>query len=434
MENRDSLFWELSEYIDSTDYSSYTLQYPPPFLGENDFEKSAFHKSFLGVEKTGIYIHVPFCDTKCSFCRYYSFVKKDQDLYNVYVEYLCREALLYRKSLSDYCIIDSLYIWWGTPSILSKENLERLLWYIFDIFKFSDDFQFCFEANPSSVTHEKVKVLKKYNCHRFTLWVQSMDPLVLKKVIRFQTKKEVTQSIIWAKQERIPYINIDLMLGITDQTLKSFLKDLYQIIALKPHMIHLHTFCPTELTIDGSVDKKTVRLQQEMNRLWYALLKKYGFQDIEWDALGTDENASNKQLKQAISLWKYIWLWTSAVGFNWDMRYINTDSIEEYFKSIELNHFPVKFAKKLRMVDNMRQYIIYQMRYGKIYREEYRRKFGEDIMVMFQEVISYLEWRGISKITLEYISFDFSSPQEYQIYSKYFYDERIIEYFIQLKD
>jgi len=424
----NNFFIDVSKHIDELDYSSYTLQYPPPFILNNEFNNEKYTDSFKYLkEDIWLYIHIPFCDTKCTFCRYFSIIDNDIKLKDKYVEYLIKEMNLYKNTLWVNKInINSLYIWWWTPSFLSVEQLDKLLSNIFSIFKFSYDFQFCFEANPNSLNIEKIKLLKKYTCHRLTLWVQSMDLSVLKKINRKQTKKDVFKNIYFAKKIGIPYINIDLMLGVKWQTFKSFIKDLEEIIYLKPSMIHLHPYVPTNRVIDNNIFFSNNILKDKMMLVWNKILEKYWYFDIEWDAKGNKKWSWNKQLYDAMKLWKYIWIWTSSVGFNNLYRYINYDNLEVYFKKIDNWIFPIKFASVLTKRDNMIQYIIYNMRYKFIDLHDFSEKFNLDILIEFKNIIKILLKINILEVTTNRIYFKYSTPEEYSIYSKYFYDNSIL--------
>ena len=416
-------FQELSDYINTTDYSSYTLQYPPPFISDAYSGDTQLIQSFSSQAEIGLYIHVPFCDTKCTFCRYFSFVEHKEEAYEKYVKYLKKELELYKRNVPK---INSLYIGGGTPSILSYEQLDDILWYVFSTFQCSSDFQFCFESNPSSLSKEKIELLHTYGCHRLTIGVQSMDDQVLKKINRFQTRRHVISAILYAKKVGIPYINVDLMLGIQWQTKKSFLKDLLSIIKLEVDMIHLHPFVGTSRVIDEDADAETKMLQQEMNDVWYRILQQHGYWDNDDDASSLDPNAKNKQLSDAVNLGKYLWIGVGAVWFSGDFRYINTQSMDEYYKKLDAWNTPTCFISQLKQRDNMIQYVVYKMRYGTILLDDFFKHFWTHIHQEFQEALSELQQENVVTLHDDRVEFSFESVDDYQIYSKYFYDPLLL--------
>lgn len=427
---KKEFYEDLSESVDALDYSSYTLQYPPPFIWSNNFDNWSFIQSFQqsGIDTCWIYIHIPFCETKCTFCRYFSIIDSQEETHNKYIEHLIKELWMYHSVMTNITI-SSLYIWWGTPSALSSQNIDTLLNFFFWNFKLTENFQFCFEANPSSVTYEKMKLLAKYKCHRFTLWIQSLDTEVLRKVNRRQTTKQVIQSIKWAKDIWIDFINVDMMAGIKWQTMSSFLRDLKIVIALNPDMIHVHPYTSTVRVIDEKIYTTDEKLSIQMAKIWNAILEKEWYLSIEWDANWKDINSRNKQLFEAMEWWTYIWAWVSAVWYNWNYRYINHDTIDEYFSSIAQWIFPIKFASFVSERAKMIQYIIYTMRYGVISIPVFFSEFWKDIIQEFYEIFTILQNEEVVIISEDKIFFKYKTPKEYSVYSKYFYESSILDNF-----
>lgn len=184
---------------------------------------------------------------------------------------------MYKKYLPKKTKLSSVYIGGGTPNIVSAQDLEKLLSYIFENFSKTDDFQFCIEFNPHQSDTQKLDVIKKYGCHRLTIGVQSMDEKVLQAINRDQTKEDVVRTIKYAKKIGIPYVNIDMMMGISGQSLHSFIHDLQLLVGLEPDMIHMHPFFPTKRTIDNSIPLLTQKLRTTMQAMGNKLLQSAGY-------------------------------------------------------------------------------------------------------------------------------------------------------------
>lgn len=433
-EERLNLFQEMSEYIDSSDYSSYTLQYPPPFLSKNIENTDEVLFSYSQIQDSiWLYVHIPFCSTKCTFCRYFSFVSLDEQLYSKYIDYLILELKMYKKYLPKKTKLSSVYIGGGTPNIVSAQDLEKLLSYIFENFSKTDDFQFCIEFNPHQSDTQKLDVIKKYGCHRLTIGVQSMDEKVLEAINRDQTKEDVVRTIKYAKKIGIPYVNIDMMMGITGQSLHSFIHDLQLLVGLEPDMIHMHPFFPTKRTIDNSIPLLTQKLRTTMQAMGNKLLQSAGYSWSDKDGMGKTAFSDNKQLSDATSLGKYLWIWISAVGFNGAYRSINVPTIPKYFSLIESGKLPVEFSTCLTPKDNMIQFMVYQMRYGKISILKFQELFWKDPSFVFAEAFKELSRLWKVSFTSDEILCNFQTIQEYLVYSKIFYSDEIIEYYVQHK-
>lgn len=416
---------DISEYIDKIDYSSYTLQYPPVFIWKSDHNQDDLLDSFSDDVPIWLYIHIPFCTAKCTFCRYFSFESADKKLFEQYIYTVIREIDIYKHAFGDNKKISSLYIWWWTPNIIDTELLDMLLWHIYKNFSFTSDFQFCIEFNPHESTKSKLEVIKKYKCHRLTVWVQSLDEKVLSIINRPQLKSEVRDTISYARSIWIPHINIDLMLWIRWQTVYSFIKDLLYMIRLQPDMIHLHPFCPTKRTVDSIEDANAQKNKEIMEKIWVHILKKFWYWNSSNDAMSISKWSENKQLSDAMKLWKYLWVWVSAVSFNWKFRWINTNSINDYISLMTNNIVPVKFSKKLTQDDNMRQYAIYNMRYKKMYFDDFFKLFWKKFTDIFSSEIEKLIDLWIVIIKNDMILYNYTTPEEFTYYSKVFYSDWI---------
>jgi len=315
-----------------------------------------------------------------------------------------------------------------------KWQYRKTFMIFFSNFSVTENFQFCFEANPSSVTLEKIITLSKYNCQRFTIWIQSLDQGVLKKVNRRQSTKDVVQAISWAKQKWINFINVDMMAGIRWQWLLSFVSDIQTIISLNPDMIHIHPYTATIRVIDEKIYSVDEKLSIQMSKIWNSLLEKAWYLSIEGDANGKNINARNKQLYDAQLGWWYLWIGVSAIGYNWPYRTINHDTIENYFHSIDNEEFPIKFASEVSEKTKMIQYIIYNMRYGRIWITEFYTRFWKDIIEEFPDIIKTLMNEWVIKISSEFIHFQYKTPKEYSIYSKYFYEDELLNYYRNIQN
>lgn len=209
-----------------------------------------------------MYIHIPFCKTKCSFCHCRSFVTSEKNI-GKYIDYLESEISYFSPVFSKNKV-HNIYFWWGTPSILSESQLESLFSFLFKKFQFIKDVSFCFEAMPETLTKEKIDILAKYGVTRLSLWVQSIDCSVLKNINRIQEINHLNEIYNYAKK-RIKFINLDLVCWLEWETLDTFKEGLEYILSLNPDIIHIYRFTPSELTLFNiswkvySQDAKTLR-------------------------------------------------------------------------------------------------------------------------------------------------------------------------------
>ncbi|RLB23584.1 MAG: coproporphyrinogen III oxidase family protein, partial [Deltaproteobacteria bacterium] len=122
------------------------------------------------MNRPGLYIHVPFCRTKCPYCDFYSVTSLS--LVPAWLDALQREVLIYRERFASF---DSIYLGGGTPTILGSRELARLMGTLFRDFSFSQDPEITIEANPDDITKEKMALLRHLGFNRISLGVQSLN-------------------------------------------------------------------------------------------------------------------------------------------------------------------------------------------------------------------------------------------------------------------
>ena len=186
-----------------------------------------------------IYIHIPYCAQVCSYCHCRTQKLSDAKQVSEYLSFLINQIYDFSRLFCDK-EISSVWFGGGTPSLLNEKDIRKIFECLYSNFKFKDKIQVNFEASPSSLTKDKIRILKEYGLNRLTLGVQSLDALVLKEIGRAQNKRMVYECVEYIKNEKIPVLNIDLIAGLPGQTLDSFLNDLNTVIKLKPDTIHVN--------------------------------------------------------------------------------------------------------------------------------------------------------------------------------------------------
>lgn len=269
-----------------------------------------------------VYIHIPFCNTICSYCDFPKVYSSVCDK-KLYLEALKKEIKTNYKNE----IINTIYIGGGTPSILSTEELKKLL-EITNLFKKNINTEFTIECNIESIDEEKLKLLKKYNVNRISIGVESFDKKIISYLNRFHTKKEAIKKIKLVKKY-FNNINIDLMYAIPGQSIKSLKKDIKTYLKLKiPHIsyysliIEPHTKLYNENTsyIDEDIDYK-------MYKIITKKLKKYHHYEI------SNFSYVGYESKHNLVYWnneEYYGFGLGASGNINGVRYNNTKNIHKY--------------------------------------------------------------------------------------------------------
>ena len=187
-----------------------------------------------GEKKFRLYVHIPFCIKKCAYCDFLSWSdsQKNQELY---AQALCREIGAYRGKFPREA--SSLFLGGGTPSILEPKLLENIMDSLYGAFSFSENPEMSIEANPGTVTQEKLRAYRGMGLNRISFGLQSTDNRELKELGRIHTYEEFLESYVWARQAGFANINVDLMSGIPGQTVKSWRRNLSRTLALEPELI-----------------------------------------------------------------------------------------------------------------------------------------------------------------------------------------------------
>ena len=167
-----------------------------------------------------LYLHIHFCVQKCKYCDFLSAPAPAGER-REYVESLCRQIRKYHELAKAYHVV-SIFIGGGTPSLLESCQMERIVEAVRETFLLEEDVEFTIEANPGTLTMEKLETYRKLGVNRLSLGLQSADNDELKRLGRIHTYEEFLESFRLARQAGFGNINVDLMSGIPGQTLTGF--------------------------------------------------------------------------------------------------------------------------------------------------------------------------------------------------------------------
>ena len=188
----------------------------------------------------GLYIHIPFCRTKCLYCDFCSFVSRDEQQREAYVGALLRE--IEARGTKDYSV-DTVYFGGGTPSLLSAEQIGRILGEIKESFNVSPDAEITLECNPMTVSDgdKYFKELRALGVNRLSLGVQTAIDGELKLIGRRHSFEEAKATFFEARGAGFENISVDLMLGIPSQTFDSLRASANQVIKLAAEHISIYS-------------------------------------------------------------------------------------------------------------------------------------------------------------------------------------------------
>jgi len=288
------------------DYTGYAEQYPPfgswTDLGGKGREiLAAWKRSFELTKEAGLFVNVPFCRSRCRFCflpvtaigssgpaRTRSFAR--------YLSALDREAGIYAKTFKNIRL-STLYIGGGTPSLMTPAETLEFFGLLRRRFNIPKSCQVILELHPDDVTDEKLSAYKSCGVSRVCIGVQSMDEKVLNANARRQGLGRVSAAHSALKAHGINGVNIDLICGLPGQGRASFLKDLREIIKLRPDQVHLNTFINTPYTLHAMTGGRAgdEREVEALRKEGFKLLARAGYVRIDSDSMGRTPGSRNRQ-------------------------------------------------------------------------------------------------------------------------------------------
>lgn len=206
----------------------------------------------------GLYIHIPFCKTICSYCDFPKQMSKEE-AQEQYISFLLNELHSKKELLKN---ITSVYIGGGTPNSLSNYNLERLLNAISKYLKSSNENTI--EVNAELLTESQVHLFSKYHISRVSIGVQTMIPELIEAIKRHHTKEMVLNAIRLLRDNHIQNINLDMMFGLPGQTLDHLKEDMSILLSLPIEHISYYSLIHEEKTIlDFQLKNKLISLPSE---------------------------------------------------------------------------------------------------------------------------------------------------------------------------
>lgn len=183
----------------------------------------------------GIYIHVPFCRTRCIYCDFYS-TTNSEEWRSLYVDALIRE-LTCRHSEASFSRVHSIYIGGGTPSLLEPQHLLHIFHSLESFFSFTDEAEITLEANPDDVTGDWLLALRDTPVNRISIGVQSLDDDLLRTIRRRHTARQALDAVDAFRDNGYQNISVDLIYGLPGQTLTSWQQDVRRVLDLQiPHL------------------------------------------------------------------------------------------------------------------------------------------------------------------------------------------------------
>ncbi len=311
----------------------------------------------------GMYIHIPFCKSKCKYCDFTSFISKFDER-KKYIEALEKEMDSYNISGDE---IETIFIGGGTPSVLEYELLESIFKHIKEKINLDSISEYTVECNPGTLSYEKLKLMKENGVNRLSIGLQAIQETHLEFMGRTHTLDEFIESFNLARRVGFKNINIDLIFAFYGQTLTDWEKTLDYIINLEPEHISAYSLIIEEGTVfwEKFINEEIKEIDEdkyiEMYRTTVSKLKDSGYSQYEI----SNYSKKGKQCLHNLCYWdgrEYYGFGLGASGYISNIRYTNTTSMAEYIKKIDGGKKPVEFYERLKFLDVYNEKIMLGLR------------------------------------------------------------------------
>jgi len=386
---------------------NYFVSAYPPFACWNEAGIESFCRSLDRPAPSNtplvVYVHVPFCIKRCQYCYYLSYDDRFQEM-DRYLGALTRELALYaEKTALLGRKVSSVYFGGGTPSLLSRPRIRRLMEDLQEIFPWSDAREVTFECAPRSVTEAKLGELRDAGVTRISLGVQQLDDEVLRQNGRVHLVHDVERTYEAARCARFEMVNMDLMVGLVAETDGSFLKSLDRVIDLSPECVTIYQLevpfnTPLYRAIrDGEQssmpapwETKRERLKQGMVRLEEAGYRMRSAYTAVRDPERHRFVYQDEQYRGA----DLLGLGVSSFSYVGGVHQQNRTSLREYLEIVEGGELPQGRGYALSGGERLVREFVLQLKLGAVDAGRFREKFGAEVTESFRRPLTHFQELG----------------------------------------
>ena len=350
-----------------------------------------------------LYIHIPFCVRKCAYCDFLSFPATER-AHETYVAKLIEEIYGQSAGFQDYCVT-SIFLGGGTPSILSADLMRDLFEALYQCFDIAVDAEISIEANPGTLTMEKLHMYRTCGINRISIGLQSADDEELKALGRSHCYDDFLKSFQRARQAGFTNINVDLMSALPGQTVQSLKNTLRKVMMLKPEHISAYSLIIEEGTpfYDRYHADQSAFPDEEMDREMYHLTKEImaaqGFERYEI----SNYAKPGYECRHNIGYWTgvdYLGLGLGASSYTHGFRYHNVTDIDEYL-SLDLSEggAAARDIQKMSEKEQIEEFMFLGLRMMKgVSGSEFFERFGLNLWSIYGEVFDRLAAQGLLEV------------------------------------
>jgi len=357
------------------------------------------------MDRFGIYVHIPFCVSKCKYCDFVSFPCMEK--IDKYFDVLIKE--IKSKNVYGTKEVTTIYIGGGTPSVPDSKYIVKIIETIKEVFKVSKNAEVTIEVNPGTVTKEKLIDYKNSGINRISIGLQSTNNEILKLIGRIHNYEEFLNTYNLAKEVGYNNINVDLMLGIPNQTESDVIDSINKVISLNPKHISIYSLIVEENTeIQRLIESGTLTMpseEDERNMYWKTktILEKNGF--IQYEI----SNFAKKgyESKHNLDCWnqeEYIGMGLASHSYFNRKRFSIIDKLDKYIENENCLEKNIIINEVQERESQAKEYMLIGLRkISGVSISKFEKKFRINPLFYFRFEINNLVEKGLIEVDLDNI-------------------------------
>ncbi|WP_116789484.1 oxygen-independent coproporphyrinogen III oxidase [Flavobacterium psychrotrophum] len=343
----------------------YTSYPTVPYWNENMFEvadwKATCVRAFNETNTTegiSLYIHLPFCESMCTFCGCNKRITKRHDVEQPYIAAVLKEWDMYCAMFEQRPLIKELHLGGGTPTFFSPESLQQLIEGIFEKADRMPGYEYSFEGHPNNTTRAHLQTLFNLGFRRVSFGVQDYNETVQQAIHRIQPFHNVAKVTFWAREIGYTSISHDLVFGLPFQTVRTCIDTVEKTKSLNPDRIAFYSYAHVPwIKGNGQRGFEDCNLprDEDKRKLYEAgkhLLAKKGFREIGMDHFALETDSMYKAFKKGELHRNFmgyssgktrlmVGLGVSSISDSWYSFAQNEKTLEDYYQRISFNELPV---------------------------------------------------------------------------------------------
>lgn len=343
-------------------------------FGFKQYEAALAEADRASDEPFSLYIHIPFCEERCTFCGCHVVIAKKPDVSRRYLDYLKREIDLLAERLPHRRKVVQYHWGGGTPTYISVDEMQELHRAVTSRFEIVPGAEVAIEVDPRTTTTGQIDLLKSSGFNRVSMGVQDFDPQVQRIINRNQDEKSTVALYDYCRKAGIDSINLDLIYGLPRQTAAGFENTLKRVIHMRPDRVAVYSFAfvPWIRGNQKGFDEKdlpSAELKLELFQIALTTFMDAGYEQIGMDhfALPEDElSVSMRERKLHRNFMGYttrpasdmLGLGVSAIGDVQGAFVQSEKKLSRYYEAIDDGHFPVYRGFELSDDDKIRRHVI----------------------------------------------------------------------------